>query len=102
MQTLQLVIDLFPNLIDGNKLCTIRKGYRNIELGPLVFEATENPRLKYHVDVLEVEHMKLGDVTDTLAMADGYTDAKSLKEGMKRFYPDLTDDTDITIIYFDA
>jgi len=99
-QNMQLVNDLFPSLLAGWKQCTIRKGMRDIKPGALTFHAPDGS-LKATVNVTEVRHKKLGELTDAEAQADGAENAAHMVAAMKRFYPDIGPDSDITVILFD-
>lgn len=100
MQDLKLANDLFIHLFDGTKRSTVRKGRRGIVPGSLALEAADGGGWGVVVNVTEVRHKKLSELTDEEAQSDNAASAKELAEAMKRFYPDITPDSDITIILF--
>ena len=63
-------------------------------------ESTSGDRQK-EINVYQVVHIYLKLVPDPVAQDDGFEDAEDMYEGMKRFYPDLTPDDEVTIIYFE-
>jgi len=100
MQTLKLAPDLFHGIDIGEKTCTIRKGKRDINLGPLLLEATEGSDTR-EVFVYEVRIKTLHNLTQDEAYCDGRVTTSQLKEAMKRFYPDITPEDIITVIFFE-
>lgn len=96
MQTLKLADDLLP-LVDDWKQMTIRKGRRDIQLGDLVLENVSGTD-KREVVVTEVRHKRVKDITRFEAQSDGFSSVLDLMDGMKRFYPDLDRETEVTIV----
>lgn len=111
--------DLFQGVKSGKTVNTIRKGHRNIELGvdniaPVHREIPNSQNTgTYTISDLTVSiHMvkqtvfKKLTVDDliqngTKASAQTFTEdlANFLKE-MQAFYPDMTENTEVTVIYF--
>ena len=104
MQTLLLADDLFPDLINGKKNITIRNGRREISTGDLRFTTVSGNEVcgqgECIVDVWKVQYKPLGAVTKQEARQDGAKDIEELVEDMKRFYPDITKETIVTVIHF--
>ncbi len=100
MQVLKLADDLFGPLRAAEKFCTIRKGRRDVELGDLQFEGAEDVSLKEVVQVTSVTFTTLGGVPEETLEADGFRDHDDALEQMKRFYPDITFDTEVTVVDF--
>ncbi|AGO47648.1 hypothetical protein Phi17218_115 [Cellulophaga phage phi17:2_18] len=98
MQELKLAEDIFDALEKG-KTTTIRKGRRDIKLGNLLFESLETNR-KEVVSVLNIHYCKLSNVYDGDLKNDGFKDHQDMWDQMKRFYPDLTLDDEVTTIKF--
>jgi hypothetical protein len=69
MQSLKLALDLFPGLDTGEKTCTIRKGKRDIDLGPLLL-ASPCGNQSREVYVYEVRVKTLHNLTQDEAYAD--------------------------------
>lgn len=99
MQELKLADDLFINLFDGSKTSTVRLGKREITLGALALESVSGG-WGVIVNVTEVKHKKLSELSDDEAATDGGATAEQLKEALKRFYPESHGNSDITIITF--
>jgi hypothetical protein len=98
-QKMWLVDDLFPPLLSGEKQCTIRAGKRDFTEGRLTFESKTGQVAT--VNVKEVRHKKLRDLTDREAQMDGALNAQDMADALKRFYPDIGPDSDITIVLYD-
>jgi hypothetical protein len=101
MQTLQLADDLFEGVWDGSKTLTILNGRHEIALGDLLFEGTTDTVVfSAIVDVWAIIYTKLGDLFNEDARLDGAETAEDLAANMKRFYPDIGPDSEITIVKF--
>lgn len=98
MQKLTLFEDVFDTLATG-KATTIRKGRINIELGELLFESTKAKR-KEIVFVKMVYFCLLGDVLLDDLSNDGFKDQDDMCLKMKRFYPEITLESEVTVIKF--
>jgi hypothetical protein len=103
-QALILANDLFAGLNDGGKRLTIRTGRRDIQLGRLVFRPSKpSKKIKpVNVSVCEVRYKRLEAITDEEAVQDGFADALSVLDGMRRFYPDIRPEDEVTLVYFDC
>ncbi len=102
MQQLKLATDLFDDLVTGRKYMTIRKGRRDIQLGELEFESVGEVGggLKKVVRVHRVAYTLVGGLCDREAKEDGFQSVHDLILGMQRFYPDLDENTEITLVYW--
>lgn len=99
MQVLTLFEDIFDALALG-KLTTIRKGRLIIEPGSLLFESVESKRQEV-VRVVHVQYCKLADVPLLDLQNDGFKDHLDMAEKMKRFYPAITLEDEITLVKFE-
>lgn len=99
MQQLTLFEDVFDALATG-KTTTIRKGRLSIALGDLLFQSTEEIREEV-VCVKMVYFCLLKDVLLDDLINDGFKNQKDMSEQMKRFYPDITLDTEVTVVKFE-
>lgn len=102
MQTLKLTDELFVPLRAGDKEVTIRKGKRDIDLGLLWFEGTQDESLREQVEVVEVRYVRASGVPEDVCRIDGFSDWYDFYMGMKKFYPDLEATDTVTIIFFEA
>lgn len=100
-QSMALADDLFPSLEAGEKICTIRAGKRDFENGPLTFYTSSRNGHQVTVNVTEVRHKTLGELTDAEAQMDGASTAQEMAQALKRFYPDINADSMITIVIYD-
>ncbi len=100
MQVLKLADDLFVKLRSGDKVCTIRKGRRDVGLGGLQFEGAQDGSLKERVFITSVTFTTLGSVPTETLESDGFRDHADALEQMKRFYPDIRFDTEVTVVNF--
>ena len=97
MQSLKMANDLMPGILAGTKRITIRKGRRNIVPGPMLIESVDG-RTKHTVQVIEVRHKLLKEVTKYEAEDDGFNSLLDMVDGMREFYPDLTANSEVTLV----
>ena len=100
-QTLALADDLYPDLLDGKKRCTVRAGKRAIELGYLEFESASGTLPRIPVDVNNVRYVRAGAIPDDVAQRDGALNGIELFNALHRFYPDLGPDDTVTVVDFE-
>ena len=100
MQTLKLADNLFPAIREGYKRNTIRKGRRDIGLGLLRLEGAEDESLTIVVEVTSVTFIRLCNVSQEDMESDGFLDHADMLVQMRRFYPDITLATEVTVINF--
>lgn len=88
MQTLDLSSPLYGVVRDHGKRHTIRLGRRDIKLGPLVFTSSEGDLV---VEVYMVIYLCVKDLSEVGIRG----------HQLKRFYPEITDDDEVTLVKFD-
>ena len=98
-QKLLMTEGVFDALTDGKRV-TIRKGRRNIQLGDIIFESTEIKRIQ-KADIIYVMYSLLKNIPIDAIENDGFNSVEEMLDGMKGFYPDITLDSECTIVYFD-
>jgi len=98
MQQLILAEDIYDQLAFG-KRCTIIKGKRDIVKGELEFKSITQGRTII-VNVIEFYTCELNNVFKQHVINDGFKDHKDMHESMKRFYPDIAIDSEVTVIRF--
>lgn len=96
-QNLKIADSLMPGLLAGAKLATVRAGARQIVPGPLDFQPSGGGD-PVRVLVREVRFKLAGDLTDEEAAMDGCETGSELCEALKSFYPDLRDDSVVTVV----
>ena len=85
--------------IEDGKQCTIRKGYRDIRLGPIVIILMDgNETLT--VNVTQVIHCKVIDLPLEYVKRDEFMDRHDLVHQLKQYYVDIDEHTEITAIVF--
>ncbi len=101
IDNLLLAGDLFEQLLAGNKEAIIRLGYQDVRLGELVFKRTEDEDKSAAVDVFMVIHTEIRDVPEILLEAEGFKDYDEAVAGLRRFYPDVTLLSEVTVLVFE-
>lgn len=92
-------VELEFNDIEDGKICTIRKGRRSLQLGPLQFESLiENRKLIVHVT--HVIHCIAHDIPMEYVRKDGFTDKHDMINQLTQYYPEINENTEITAIIF--
>lgn len=86
---------MFP-ILDGKKVCTLRKGRRDYQLGDVAF-SFEGIDIKLPAQITKIEYMKLEDVDLDVVKA---ADHVGLLREMREYYPDLEMDTEMTLVSF--
>lgn len=91
---LRRVNDLFT--FGAGMQVDVRAGWRDLRLGSLKFESTEpvdGKHLEEIVEVRGVAHLRLRDLPICTA-------GPEVREAVQRFYPSLTEEDEITLIFF--
>ncbi len=96
-QHLRLRAEYFRSIQCGEKRATIRKGKPNIKLGLLLLECGTDRQV---VNVTSVKHCQVEDLTIEDAKDDGFIDVATLLSELYKIYPDLQEDSQITLIRF--
>lgn len=96
-QVLRLRPEFFDAVRRGKKCSTIRAGRRNFKAGPLTLQSDFDTLT---VQVTEVIYKKLGELTHDDAQTDGFATLEELRATLKKFYPNLHENSSVTLIYF--
>jgi len=88
------------NIISGAKKISIREGTRDYGVGPMMICCHLEPWV-VQVDVTWVDHISLGEVTQEQWEADGFTSQQDLLDGLRSYYPNITLDSPVTVVYWD-
>lgn len=89
----------FFDLIDeGKKTTTVRRGIREYEPG---LYNMYNPAKTVcgFIFINGTKVIKFGELTEDIAKTDGFNSLEELKSELLNFYPALTDDSPVTIVY---
>jgi hypothetical protein len=85
----------------GRKRITFRAGRRRFRPGEIVEgECAEGITILLRITGCETK--RLGDVTEEEARADLFESREVVLEGMRRFYPKMTWETEISLIRFET
>jgi hypothetical protein len=102
-QPLQAI--LFPaeaetwiSVLNGNKAVTIREGERDYHTGSVILCSFEKASLCVMADVEYVHHSRARDVPVKDFKDDGYTSRKQMLEDLQMFYPNLTQESPVTVV----
>ena len=88
-------------ILTGEKKITIRKGYREFEVGETIMIGCHIANWAVLADITSVEHVALEDVEVADYRDDGFKTYDSLVLGMQKFYPELQEDDIVTVIKWD-
>ena len=87
-------------LIKGEKCSTIRLGRRKkYKVGDVV-ELVVNEKPVAKALITNVEFLKLKDLTDERAKKDGFHTKSKLIRALKKHYPKIREDSNVTVIEF--
>lgn len=96
---LLLAEDLIDSTISGEKLVTIREGHRDYKPGKVVFAC---PSVEWSMmkEITKVKHTTPKKCASLDYLDEGWKSREHMVEDLKRFYPNLTMDSPITVIRF--
>lgn len=89
--------EMRSKVISGQKKITIREGHRDYQIGQVMLCCHLEP-WAVMAEIIEVRHCLLDQVTDEELQADGFVDRRGLLCGLRRFYPQLSFGSPVTII----
>ena len=99
---IKLANSLFSFVRSGEKQITIRKGLRNYTLGYARIEPTDNNG-EWDPEIVFISSLSckaVNQVTEEEARDDGFRNWCDLLEGLRTYYPGLTETDMVTIIRF--
>jgi hypothetical protein len=91
-----------PFVRDGHKNVTIRKGRRDVTVGPLLLEATNGTEQPINVNVLAVDFCTIDTIADWALKGEGLNSSDELLDVLSRFYPDININSEVTCIEFEV
>jgi hypothetical protein len=89
--------DLRDKVRQDKKLITIREGHRDYSTGPVLIGCPILDWVEVRV-IDEVRHTTLDMVTEEEFNADGFKDQEDMLDSLIEYYPDLTMESEVTII----
>lgn len=84
-------------ILSGQKTITIREGHRDYRPGQVMLCCHLVP-WAVMANITEVQHTTLREVLPADMEADGFDSLSYMLDRMKRFYPNLTEDSAVTIV----
>jgi hypothetical protein len=87
------------NLITGVKRISIREGHRDYRLGDVLIGDSENTFV-VTATFSDIKHVLLSEVTREEWEADGFTSQEDMLAKMKEFYPKITLDSEVTVLFW--
>jgi hypothetical protein len=88
------------DILQELKQVTIREGHRDYTCGPAMICCHIDP-WAVMVDITSVRHTVLNDLEKDELKEDGFTDHQHALESLKSFYPNLTEDSEVTVVRWD-
>lgn len=85
----------------GKKCITIREGHRDYTPGRPVMICCHLMCAAVMADITSVRHTTIAEVIPAEFEADGFTDRDDMLNQLRRFYPDLTEESPVTVIQWD-
>ena len=83
----------------GKKKCTVRIGTVSVASDELLMS---DGRHSIPIRVLRIDHTRnFSELTDQDAIAEGFLDKEELRTDLKKYYPKISDDDLVTVIYFE-
>lgn len=95
------VDNMWEAVKSGQKKITIRSGLRDYQVGDVTMLCCHIRNCAVMADIVGVYHGKLSTVPMEFIRADGFGDHENALQGMQRFYPDMTLESDVTVVLWD-
>ena len=99
----QQVITISPTLtqevISGDKVLTIRRGRRDYPLGPAILFDREND-VAIAVEIMRTSFCLLRNIPRADRVLAGHSSHQELLDDLLNYYPDLTEDDEVTVVRF--
>lgn len=92
----------FSKVLDGTKCQTLRLGERKYTLGE-AYAKCENLSSCALVTITEIERIKFGQITESMAVLDGFSSLEQLKDALRSIYHDqfISPEHVMTLIKFE-
>ncbi len=97
LQAILIVEDLIDGTASGEKIQTIREGWRDYKPGKVVVACPEMAWCCIK-EIVEVKHTTVDQMGDNDYKDEGWLDRAEMVEDLKRFYPDMNNESAITVI----
>lgn len=93
--------ETWDQLFSGRKEITLREGYRDYKVDKPVILCCHILGYAVMADVTSVRYCLLKEVTEDEYLADGFSSFKDMLEQMKQYYPDLTENSPMTVVVWE-
>jgi len=87
-------------ILSGKKKITIREGHRDYIPGQVLLACPIEPWC-VGADINDVRHTTLREVTPEEFIADGYADAIEMLVDLRKYYPQIDANSNVTVIKWD-
>jgi len=84
-------------ILSGEKTCTIRKGTRNYKSGTAMLCCHVEP-WAVMADITGICFCNLSNVAEKDFKSTGFDSQEEMLEGMRKFYPDINSESDVTVV----
>lgn len=92
--------EYFDLLVSNQKSSTVRLGIRLYEPGPVI--VTDGGKRQITHNVSRICITRLNQLTEKDAMRDGFNSLDELQSVLRKLYPNITQKSVVTVIYFDS
>jgi len=87
-------------IVNEEKKITIRAGYRDYQEGPIILCCHLEPWAVF-ATIIKVRRCLLKNVTEAEYRADGFATQREMLAGLRKYYPKMTLNSPVTVIYWD-
>lgn len=85
-------------IVNEDRAITIREGHRDFVAGRPVMLCCHHEPWAVMADITEVRHTTIAEVTKAEYEADGFRDLGDMLKQLRRFYPELSVGSPVTVI----
>lgn len=89
---------MIADVINRVKCIAILRGHRDYVAGQPILIGCPKANWAVMADCVKVKHRVLGSVNEEDLRADGFPNREKALEELQRFYPDMTLDSEVTVI----
>ena len=97
MNIIPLSDEFLPSVLDGSKISTICRGRRPYQLGEGLLRVSDQ---YIPVEIQNIRYSSFQDLSEEDAWQDGLRTLNELRSTLRRFYPQMRQDDDVTIVEF--
>ena len=91
--------EILLSIMLKKKQISVREGLRDYVPGKLIIYTFKDSCISIQVDITNVRHTTLAEITPEEMLADGYNSTEEMLNDLKsHYYPDITLDSPMTVI----